>query len=239
MSSFFNSLRVRQLFDASSHSYTYFIWDTKTRELALIDPVREQFERDIRLIGELNLKPVALIETHLHADHVTAISRFKDHYGNGLKAYIGEGAKPSAHDQYLYDGTILKLGGELNFKIFSTPGHTNCSSCYLIGPWLFSGDSLLVRGCGRTDFQGGSAKELWQSLRRKIFVLPPETIVYPGHDYKGHTSSTIGEEVEFNPRLNLNVNLEQFEEIMAGLDLGPPKLIDIAPASNRELGRVN
>lgn len=238
MTSFFNDLRVRQLFDPESSTYTYLVWETTGLRAALIDPVREHFERDLTLIGELGLKLCAVIETHLHADHVTAISRFKDYYQEKLMCYIGEGAKPSEHDRFLKDGEVLDLGGSLRFKVIATPGHTNCSSCYHIGPWLFTGDTLLIRGCGRTDFQGGSAGELWRHVRKKIFVLDPDTIVYPGHDYRGMTSSTIKEEIEFNPRLNLNVTKEQFEEIMNGLGLPKPRLIETAPTRNRELGRV-
>ncbi len=238
MTSFFNDLRVRQLFDQTSSTYSYLVWETTSRRAVLIDPVREHFERDLRLIGELGLKLQGILETHLHADHVTSISRFKDHYGDELLSYIGAAASPSGHDRYLNDGEVLDLGGHLKFKVFATPGHTNCSSCYHIGVWVFTGDTLLIRGCGRTDFQGGSAALLWESVRAKIFPLPPETIVFPGHDYKGFSSSTIGEEIEFNPRLNMNIDQRRFIEIMDGLGLEKPRLIDIAPASNRELGRV-
>lgn len=237
MTSFYNDLRVRQLFDRESFTYSYLVWEVTAKRAILIDPVREQFERDQKLIDELGLNLEAILETHLHADHVTSISLFKDLYKEKIKSYIGEGARPSSHEVYAMDGEVLDFGGSLKFKVFATAGHTNCSSCYHIGPWLFTGDTLLIRGCGRTDFQGGSASDLWQNVRRKLFTLEPTTIVFPGHDYKGQTSSTIFEEVEFNPRLNLNIDQRKFEEIMNNLGLEKPRLIDIAPASNRVLGR--
>lgn len=238
MTCHYKHLRLRQLFDSASSSYTYFIWDVTTRDLLVVDPVREQFERDLALIGELKLKPKLILETHLHADHVTAISLFKNHFGSELKCAIGVGAKPSEHDLFLEDQSEQRITETLRFKVLATPGHTNCSSCYLIGPWLLTGDTLLIRGCGRTDFQAGSSTDLWYSVRKKLFVLAPETIVFPGHDYKGRTSSTIAEEIEHNPRLKMSHDLEKFKEIMANLQLAKPALIDVAPAANRELGRA-
>lgn len=236
MTCHFKHLRLRQLFDTSSSTYTYLLWDQRNLEAILIDPVREQFDRDLGLIEELRLKLKAVLETHLHADHMTSIFLFKKHYGSELRAMIGEGARPSKHDQFLNDDELVEFTSELKLKVLKTPGHTNCSSCYLVGPWLFTGDTLLIRGCGRTDFQEGSAKELWHSVRQKIFILDPYTIVFPGHDYKGRTSSTVGEEIEHNVRLKMSHDLVKFEEIMANLNLDKPALVEVAPALNRELG---
>lgn len=229
---------VRQLFDRQTWTYTYLLADLETREAALIDPVREQVDRDAALLRELDLELVYAIETHTHADHVTGAAALRVRLGCTTVTSRRSGA--SCADLHVDDGDVLALGRH-EIEIRATPGHTaGCISLIVrdAGRTLaFTGDALFVRGCGRTDFQGGDPHELYRSVRERLFTLPLETIVYPGHDYRGHTESTVAEERAHNPRLNDGVDEKRFVRIMDELDLPHPRLMDVAVPANLACGR--
>ncbi|PTL84906.1 MBL fold metallo-hydrolase [Vitiosangium sp. GDMCC 1.1324] len=222
----------RQLFDQETWTYTYLIADEATREAALIDPVDEQVERDLSVVKELGLTLKLVLETHVHADHVTGAGRLREQTGARV------GASPSGApcvDRQVKDGEVLALGG-LRIQVIATPGHTDDSLSYLVDRKLFTGDALLIRACGRTDFQNGDAGQLYDSITGRLFTLPDETEVYPGHDYAGLTMSTIGEEKQHNPRL-AGKSREWFIEFMNNRKLAPPKKLDIAVPANRACGK--
>ncbi|MDY7229073.1 MBL fold metallo-hydrolase [Hyalangium rubrum] len=221
----------RQLFDPESSTYTYLVADPTTRQAALIDPVLEQLERDLTLVKELGLTLTHVLETHVHADHVTASGQLREHTGCQVVASQG-GA--SCADRHVRHGERVKVG-ELSFQVLSTPGHTDDSVSYLLGDRVFTGDALMVRGTGRTDFQNGDAGQLYDSITRTLFTLADETLVYPAHDYKGRTVTTIGEEKRFNPRL-AGKDRAAFIQLMDELHLPPPKKLDIAVPANRSCG---
>lgn len=228
----------RQLFDPETATYTYLIADAASGKALLIDPVLEQVERDKQLLQELGLGLAYTLETHVHADHVTAAARLREALGS--QTVLGQAAGVDCADVALADGESLSLGA-VTITALATPGHTSGCTSYLWrgvagGDRLFTGDTLLIRGCGRTDFQQGYAAQLFHSVRDKLFQLPDETLVCPGHDYRGRTVSTIGEEKRFNPRLGLEVNEATFVEIMSSLDLPYPKRIDIAVPANLTCG---
>ncbi|MFL5352788.1 MBL fold metallo-hydrolase [Archangium sp.] len=222
----------RQLFDAETWTYTYLIADETTREAALIDPVAEQVERDLKVVGELGLKLVLVLETHVHADHVTGAGRLREL--TGARVAASPSGAPCV-DRQVRDGEELALGG-LRIQVLATPGHTDDSLSYRVGTRLFTGDALLIRACGRTDFQNGDAGQLYDSITEKLFTLPEETEVYPGHDYAGLTVSTIGEEKRHNPRL-AGRSREEFIAFMNNRKLEPPKKLDIAVPANRACGK--
>lgn len=224
----------RQLFDAESSTYTYLIGDPQTRKAALIDPVREQLERDVALVGELGLELAYVLDTHVHADHVTAAAALRDR--TGARTVAGVRSAPCA-DIHVAHGDAISLGS-VAIEVLETPGHTDDSVSYRVGDRVFTGDALLVRGTGRTDFQNGSAEALYDSLTRVLFALPDETLVYPAHDYRGHTVSTIGEEKRFNPRIGGGKTQPEFLAKMAALALPPPKKIQQAVPANRACGRT-
>jgi sulfur dioxygenase len=217
----------RQLFDPASSTYTYLI-AADSGEAALIDPVFEQVERDLALLREHDLKLVWALDTHVHADHVTGANALKA--ATGAMSAVGSGCGATGFDQVLNDGDELRFGNDI-IRVVGTPGHTHGSVTYLWRDRLFTGDALLIGGCGRTDFQAGSADLLYHSITDKLFALPDETLVYPGHDYKGRRVSSIGEEKTTNPRL-AGKSREEFVEIMNNLNLPKPKLIDIAVPAN-------
>jgi len=221
----------RQLFDSESSTYTYLVADPETRLAALVDPVREQIERDLGLLAELNLKLAYVLDTHVHADHVTAAGLLRQR--TGAKTVGGEKAAPCV-DVQVKHGDVVALGG-LQIKVLATPGHTDDSVSYLVQDALFSGDALLVRGTGRTDFQNGDAHALYHSITQVLFALPDTTRVYPGHDYRGNSESTIGEEKRFNPRV-ANKDEAQFVEVMKALQLPPPKKLQEAVPANQACG---
>lgn len=223
----------RQLFDPESWTYTYLIADEQSGEAALIDPVKGQADRDEQLLRDLGLKLRYVLETHIHADHVTSAARLKA--STGATTLVGS-EEVACADRILKHGDELMLGS-LPIKVIATPGHTPESLSFLVGDRVFTGDALLIRGCGRTDFQGGDSAALYRSVTQELFALPDETLVYPGHDYRGHTCSSIGEEKAKNPRLGGGKSLAAFQEIMANLNLQPPKKIDIAVPANRACGR--
>ncbi len=222
---------LRQLFDTDSFTYTYLVADEATHEAALIDPVRGQAERDLKLIDELGLALRYALDTHVHADHVTAAGVLKMHTGCRT---VASALGPESADMRLPDGATIRLGS-LTVEVIATPGHTDDSVSYRVGGHLFTGDALFVRGTGRTDFQHGDAGQLYDSISRRIFTLSDDTVIWPGHDYRGHTCSTVGEEKRWNPRL-AGKTREQFIGIMAALGLPPPKHIHEAVPANRELG---
>jgi glyoxylase-like metal-dependent hydrolase (beta-lactamase superfamily II) len=236
----------RQLFDPETATYTYLLADERTREAVLVDTVLEQLDRDSTLLRELDLELVYTLETHVHADHVTASGRLRETLGS--KVGVGVRANVENADRVLADGESVEFGG-CRLETRQTPGHTEgCVTfvCHAAGLAL-TGDALLIRGCGRTDFQQGDARTLFRSVRDRILSLPDETLLYPGHDYRGHTVTTVREENRFNPRLGLARSEAEFVEIMHGLKLAYPKRMDRAvpanlvsgllPASARDLER--
>ncbi len=228
---------VRQLFDKDTSTYTYLVADTASREAAIIDPVREQGERDARLIEELGFSLRYVLETHVHADHVTGADALRRRFG--AQVVLHENSHASCADLLVADGDVLNLGAE-PIAILHTPGHTDGDISYLIGGAVLTGDALLIRGCGRTDFQAGDAPTLYDSITHKLFALADDTVVYPGHDYHGRTASTIGEEKRFNPRLGGGKELDAFVEIMDGLNLpDPARIRESVPGNMRCGARLN
>jgi len=225
----------RQLFDPESSTYTYLVADAG--EAILIDPVMEHLERDLRLLNELNLKLRYCLDTHVHADHVTAAGALRDR--TGCKTGVSGEAGVACADMPLQDGASLSVGQQ-TIEARYTPGHTAGCMTYVLNDGqqirAFTGDTIFIRGCGRTDFQGGDAATLYASIHEQIFSLPDETIIYPGHDYKGHHQSTVGEEKAHNPRLKLSIGRDEFVQIMDNLKLSNPKKIDIAVPANLGCG---
>ncbi len=224
---------VRQLFDPDTSTYTYIVADPATREAAIIDSVKSQVERDIQVMEEMGVKPRYALETHVHADHVTGAGELRERLGVKVGVHKDGGAECA--DLQLDDGDEIRLGDSV-IRVLHTPGHTNGDVSYLIDGAVFTGDALLIRGCGRTDFQQGDAGRLYDSITGKLFTLPDETLVYPGHDYRGLTVSTIGEEKRFNPRLGNGRDKESFVALMNALDLDPPRYIDVAVPGNLRCG---
>lgn len=224
---------VRQLFDQDSFTYTYLLADEVTREAALIDPVREQLARDVELIRELGLRLKYVLETHVHADHVTSAGALREQLGAETVAGVLGATCASKHVRH---GDELRLGAHL-VRVLETPGHTDDSLSYAIDGHVFTGDALFIRGTGRTDFQNGSAEALYDSIHDVLFALPGETLVWPGHDYKGRSHSTIAEEKRLNPRL-AGKSKAEFTEIMGALGLPPPKRLHEAVPANRACGRA-
>ena len=226
-------MKIRQLFDYNSSTYSYLVWDESTREAALIDSVREQLERDIQLINELDLKLKYALETHVHADHITASGLLRDRLGCKVGVHTQVGS--DCPDIKLSDDDRIQLG-ELTLEVLYTPGHTDTDICYLAEGMVFTGDILLIHGSGRTDFQSGDAGRSYDSITGRLFTLPEETLVYPGHDYNGFTCSTIGEEKRFNPRLGGDRSREEYIEIMQNMKLEKPKMIEQAVPGNQACG---
>jgi sulfur dioxygenase len=225
----------RQLFDATSSTYTYLIASDYGREALIIDPVLEQMPLYNRLLAELDLKLVIAIDTHTHADHVTATGTLRQQHP--CRVVMGEETQATCVNIKVKDGENLSIDG-LTLKAISTPGHTRDSYSYLLNDRVFTGDTLLIRGTGRTDFQEGDAAQQYDSLFNKLLKLPNETWVYPAHDYKGTLVSTIGEEKRFNPRLQVS-SKHQYVDIMNQLNLEKPRLIDIAVPANLYCGLPN
>lgn len=228
----------RQLFDEASCTYTYLIGDTScdtsynNREALIIDPVLNKTGLYMQLLEELELQLVYAIDTHVYADHITAIGKLREL--TGCETVHGEHSKARGITINVADGDTLSIG-TLHLNTLYTPGHTDDSYCFLMQhetrQLLFSGDTLLIRGTGRTDFQQGNADQQYQSLFNKLLRLDDDTLVYPGHDYKGVTVSTIGEERKFNPRLQVH-DQREYRSIMSNLNLDPPKQIDVAVPAN-------
>jgi sulfur dioxygenase len=230
-----DAMLFRQLFEPETSTYTYLLADEQTKEAVLIDPVRETIDRDVQILLELGLKLVHVLETHVHADHVTSAGLLRERFG-ARTVVSKDGGAPCA-DVLARDGDIIRFGKH-QLEVRQTPGHTNGCITY-VEPEMkmaFTGDTLLIRGCGRTDFQQGDARKLYRSVHDKIFTLTDDTKIYPGHDYKGRTVSTVGEEKAFNPRLGGKTTEAQFVEIMGHLKLAYPKKIDEAVPANLKCG---
>ncbi len=224
---------VRQLFDRETSTYTYLIADDATSEAAIIDPVKEQFERDVLLIKQLGFNLKYVLETHVHADHITSSGKLRDEFSAEVVLHENSGAECA--DLLIKDNDILKLGA-IEIKALHTPGHTNADLSFVVEDYVFTGDALLVRDCGRTDFQSGSSVTLYNSINEKIFSLDEKTTIYPGHDYYGFTASTVKEEKQFNNRLGNGKTEDEFVEIMANLDLALPGRIKESVPGNMACG---
>ncbi|XP_010552160.1 PREDICTED: persulfide dioxygenase ETHE1 homolog, mitochondrial [Tarenaya hassleriana] len=236
-----SKLLFRQLFEKESSTYTYLLADVShpDKPAVLIDPVDKTVDRDLGLINDLGLKLIYAMNTHVHADHVTGTGLIKSKVP-GVKSLISK-ASGSKADKFLEPGDKVSFGG-LFLEVRATPGHTIGCVTYVTGDgeeqpnprMAFTGDALLIRGCGRTDFQGGSSEQLYESVHSQIFTLPKDTLIYPAHDYKGFSVSTVREEMQYNPRLTKDK--ETFKNIMANLNLAYPKMIDIAVPANMVCG---
>lgn len=227
-----NNLIFQQLFEKTSSTYTYLLADATSLEGIIIDPVLETVERDFALLQELGIRLRIIFDTHVHADHITGSGHLAKKTGAKIAMSVNSGVDV---DIPLEDGQILECGN-LKIQALATPGHTNDSMCYLVGNTLFTGDTLLIRGNGRTDFQNGSADDLFHSIMSKLYTLPDTTLVYSGHDYAGFTSSTIGLEKKYNKRIKANTPKEQFIRTMGELKLDKPQKIDIAVPANLKCG---
>lgn len=227
----------KQLFEADSSTFTYLIADRDSGAAVLIDPVRETVERDLQILKDLNLTLTATLETHVHADHLTGAKLLKDK--TGCKIAYPAMVKSSCIDIGVKEGEAFKVGNIELIPLF-TPGHTDHHHAYLIDTpiqkLLFTGDALLIEACGRTDFQSGSAEALFNSIHNKIFSLPDETLVYPGHDYEGRFITTVAQEKIRNPRLGGGKSKKEFIKIMDELDLPYPRKIDFAVPGNEQCG---
>ena len=222
----------KQIFDTESSTYTYLIASAKGREAVIIDPVIENVDNYIKILGELDLKLVKVIDTHIHADHVTGATKLKK--ATNCTTLMGEHTPADAVEIKVKDGEIIEIDN-LKIKSLYTPGHTSDSYSFLLENYLFSGDALLINGTGRTDFQNGNSKDSYHSIFDKLLKLPEDTLLYPGHDYNGKKVSTIGNEKKFNPRLQVK-NVDEYIEIMANLNISKPDMMDINVSRNIELG---
>ena len=222
----------KQLFDTRSSTYTYLISSGKGREALIIDPVIENVTEYISLLKELDLKLVKVIDTHIHADHVTGASKLKDI--TKCSTIMGAHTPAESVEIKVKDDEYIDVDN-LKIRAMYTPGHTSDSYSFLMNKYLFSGDTLLINGTGRTDFQNGNAKDAYNSIFNKLLKLPEETFLYPAHDYKGEKVSTIGKEKKQNPRLQIN-NVDEYVEIMSNLNLSKPELIDSNVSRNIKLG---
>jgi glyoxylase-like metal-dependent hydrolase (beta-lactamase superfamily II) len=222
-----------QLFDAESSTFTYILAAPDGNDAVIIDPVERHWERDLAHLERLGLKLAYVLETHAHADHVTSAGKLRAM--TGAKAAVPSGCGIPPAELQLHDGDVIEFGNGEQIAVLHTPGHTAGSMSYTWRGNVFTGDTLLINGCGRTDFQSGSAQALYDSATNKLFKLPDETRMWPGHDYQGQSVSTIGWEKRHNARL-ANRTCAQFVELMGKLDLPRPKLIDVALPANRNLG---
>jgi glyoxylase-like metal-dependent hydrolase (beta-lactamase superfamily II)/rhodanese-related sulfurtransferase len=228
----------RQLFDRDSSTYTYLLADETTKEAVLIDPVADRIDRDIKLIEELGLELLYTLDTHVHADHVTASGLLRQR--TGAQTVHSKNAEVECVDVALEHGDTIRFGKHV-IEGRATPGHTAGCMTYVLEAnrttYVFTGDTIFVRGCGRTDFQNGSAKTLYKSVHEQIYSLPDDAKIYPGHDYKGHSSSTVAEEKALNPRLRVSNDEAIFVAIMNDLKLSNPKLMHVAVPANLAGGR--
>lgn len=225
----------RQLFDPETSTYTYLLGCDQTLRALLIDPVASEVESYQSLIQSMGLTLVYTLETHVHADHISGSGLLREHLNSKSVVHRDSGALCA--DLLVTDGVPLQLGS-LEIRVLHTPGHTAGCVSYLMHDRVFTGDSLLIGGCGRTDFQQGDPGRLYDSIHHKLFTLPPDTLVYPGHDYQGNTVSTIRQELHKNPRLGGGKSREEFIAIMNGLNLPYPRHIDAAVPANLACGRA-
>ena len=217
-----------QLFDEKSSTYTYIIASGKGREALIIDPVIEHTNKYIKVLENLDLKLVKVIDTHIHADHISGLNELNKR--TNCKRIMGEKSKSEVIDIKIKDGEKIEIEN-IKLEAMYTPGHTDCSYSYLMNDRVFTGDTLLINGTGRTDFQSGSPYDAYDSLFNRLLKLPEKTLVYPAHDYNGKKNSTIENEKNNNPRLQVN-SKEEYAEIMNNLNLANPKMIDIAVPAN-------
>ena len=222
----------KQVFDTKTSTYTYLIASAKGREAVIIDPVLENVDDYIGLLKEFDLKLVKVIDTHIHADHVTGASKLKQ--ATNCTTIMGEHTPADTVEIKVKDDEIIDIDN-LKIRSMYTPGHTSDSYSFLLDNFLFTGDTLLINGTGRTDFQNGSSKDAYNSLFNNLLKLPEETLVYPGHDYNGKFSSTIGNEKKFNPRLQVK-SVDEYVEIMSNLNLSKPEMMDNNISKNIQLG---
>ena len=222
----------KQEFDTKTSTYTYIIASAKGREAVIIDPVLENVEDYINVLKELDLKLVKIIDTHIHADHITGASKLKQ--VTNCTTIMGEHTPADTVEIKVKDSEIINIDN-LKIRSMYTPGHTSDSYSFLLDNYLFTGDTLLINGTGRTDFQNGSSKDAYNSLFNNLLKLPEETLVYPGHDYNGKFSSTIGNEKKFNPRLQVK-SVDEYVDIMSNLNLAKPKMIETNVSRNIKLG---
>ncbi|HML08301.1 MAG TPA: MBL fold metallo-hydrolase [Xanthobacteraceae bacterium] len=222
----------RQLFDSTSGTYTYLLASRHGGEALIIDPVLERVERYLQLVRELDLRLVKAVDTHLHADHVTGLGALRDR--THCITVMGEHTRADVVSMRVSEGDRLEIEG-LRLDVLYTPGHTDDSYSFLLADRVFTGDTLLIRGTGRTDFQNGDPRAQYHSIFNKLMKLPEETLVYPAHDYKGETVSTIGEEKCFNPRLKVR-SVDEYVELMNNLKLPNPKMMDVAVPANMRVG---
>jgi len=223
----------RQLFDSESCTYTYLLGCPSSREAILIDPVIAKLEDYCCLLDELELRLVTAADTHVHADHITALGELRDR--SGCVTVMGERAHAACVSRAVCDGDPIAVGS-LAMTVIYTPGHTDDSYCFVMADRIFTGDTLLIRGTGRTDFQNGDPVAAYHSLFDRVLALPDDTLVYPGHDYRGNTVSTIGEERRHNPRLQVS-SAAEYAALMRDLKLPSPALMDIAVPANRACGK--
>ena len=229
------NMNVKQLIDLSTCTFTYILYSAKSKDALIIDPVLEQVERDLDLIKKLNLNLIYILETHVHADHITGASKIKEK----TNAQICYGSKTGVEgaDIFLDDGDKLSLS---DFEILTihTPGHTDGCVSYYVDNKIFSGDALFIEGTGRTDFQGGSSDKIYDSVRKKLFSYSDDTMIYPGHNYKGFLSSTIGFERKFNPNVGDEISKSEFLENESKKERPYPKKFDIAVPANMKCGDI-
>ena len=217
-----------QLFDTKSSTYTYILSSGKGREALIIDPVLEHTDQYINFLNKLELRLVKVIDTHIHADHITGLNELSER--TSCTKIMGENSKSEVVDLRVKEDENVKIDN-INLKVMYTPGHTDCSYSYLMNDRVFTGDTLLINGTGRTDFQNGNARQQYDSIFNKLLKLPENTMVYPAHDYNGKKHSTIGSERKNNPRLQVN-SVDQYVEIMNNLKLANPKMMDVAVPAN-------
>src|SRR5712691_2180852 len=222
----------RQLFDSVSGTYTYLLASRRGGEALILDPVLEKVDRYIQLVSELDLKLIKAVDTHLHADHITGLGALRDR--THCVTVMGERSKVDVVSMRLAEGDKLTIE-DLALDVLYTPGHTDDSYSFLMRDRVLTGDTLLIRGTGRTDFQNGDPRAQYDSIFNKLLRLPDETMIFPAHDYKGETVSTIGEEKAFNPRLQVK-SVEQYVELMNNLKLANPKMMDVAIPANMKVG---
>ena len=222
----------KQVFDPKTSTYTYLIASAKGREAVIIDPVIDNVDDYIQLLKDLDLKLVKVIDTHIHADHVTGATKLKK--ATNCATLMGEHTPADAVEIKVKDNELINIDG-LNIRSIYTPGHTVESYSFLLDNYLFSGDALLINGTGRTDFQNGSSKDSYYSIFDKLLKLPEETLLYPGHDYNGEKVSTIGKEKKLNPRLQVK-SVDEYIEIMSNLNLSKPEMMDSNVSKNIQLG---
>ncbi len=225
----------RQLFDHESWTYTYILADARSLEAVIIDPVLEQSARDLEILEDLGLTLKYVLETHLHADHVTGAALLRE--ATGAKVAISQASGVQCADLLLGDGDRLAFGTHELLAI-ATPGHTNSCMSYLCEGRVFTGDVLFIRDVGRTDFQQGSPEKMYRSITEKLFALPEATLVYPAHDYKGRMVSTIAEEKARNTKVGSGKSYAQFQQLVAEMKLGQPKKIHIAVPANMQCGKM-